>query len=330
MKKYWERKSEEEEIKLEATIPVQARVDITTLCNLDIYWLGEKHGIKSLSQLVSWSLDLLLDILKENGHLEGHEVIKISDAYRYMNERGLMQRGVMKYGREKLATAMRFEALREEGIDPKEYTPRHYNMIHNSHTDKTEMKPRTAYDPVASRDYLQRMRNGLIPENEMLGNWRNLAEALKNRKRSREEIEKYRDRFSENSGIDKEKLIIPETADEELERAKKTYREQGMLAEEPVRVPMRPQDNIVSGIVLGKPMSEEQAAERMKEIEERDKKIKEIENSEPDIEWMKSQGLIVKEKKDNSIIEETQSASAHCSTDVNEDETITNDDSNIE
>jgi hypothetical protein len=131
------------EVRQEASIPVQSRVSIMTLAELDKYWSSEGYEIKSMSQLIAWSLDLLQEVLKSNKLLSVH-IESVADAHRYLTKRSLYQRSLKERGFQKLGSAIMFEGLRDEGIDPgKEVGEensnlvRAYNIMHN----KGSVKP---------------------------------------------------------------------------------------------------------------------------------------------------------------------------------------------
>ena len=132
------------EIKQEASMSVQSRISATTLAELDAYWMSEGKHIKTLSQLVSWSLDLLTEILWANRKLR-YRVESIVEARRYLLERELCQPSLHERGFDKMGTAVKFEGMREEGIDPSkevrigkfvdnQTTLRQYNMLHNKNS----------------------------------------------------------------------------------------------------------------------------------------------------------------------------------------------------
>jgi hypothetical protein len=129
------------EIKQEASIPVQTRTSVVSLAELDQYWTSEGRGIKSMSQLVSWSVELLCEVLRSNGKIKSIE--SIAEAHRYLEGRELYQPSLRKRSFDKLGSAIRFENLREVGEDPGEVTEgreninRAYKMLHN----KTSVQP---------------------------------------------------------------------------------------------------------------------------------------------------------------------------------------------
>ncbi len=116
--------------KQEASISLQSRVSIVSLAKLDMYWNGSGHHIRSISQLVSWSADLLVEILTSNNMLHD-EVNTVAEAHRYLTDRGLYQRSMIKRNFQKIGTAIRFDSLRDEGVDPETYVPGQYNVLHN-------------------------------------------------------------------------------------------------------------------------------------------------------------------------------------------------------
>ena len=113
----------------EASIPVQSRVDIMDLAFLAEYWRGkEKINIKTMSQLINWSLGLLVKTMKDNG-IESN-IQNIKSAYAYMVALDLIQESLRERSERKLGTALRFEAMRAEGINPKDVDLRGFNILH--------------------------------------------------------------------------------------------------------------------------------------------------------------------------------------------------------
>ena len=86
------------ELKAERSMPVQSRVDLIELAELDKYWMDQGFNIKSMSQLVSHSISLLIEVLKSNGvdGIGGFETL--ADANRYLQVRGLRQKSMDKIG----------------------------------------------------------------------------------------------------------------------------------------------------------------------------------------------------------------------------------------
>ena len=119
------------EIKQEASIPVQSRVNIVSLAELSNYWEDLDYNVNTMSQLVSWSLDLLCEVLRSNEMIKPGVFNSVSKAHSYLIEKRLYQRSLKERSFKKIGTAIRFENMRKEGVDPKCYDSRGYNMIHN-------------------------------------------------------------------------------------------------------------------------------------------------------------------------------------------------------
>lgn len=120
-----------ETMKVESSVPVQGRVSIVTLAELEIYWASQGIKISSMSQLLSWSIDILRELLYSNEKLP--KVIDlVTEAHNHLNRLGLYQQGLKKRSMKKIANAMTFENLRFEGVDPQQYVKKQYNTVHNS------------------------------------------------------------------------------------------------------------------------------------------------------------------------------------------------------
>jgi hypothetical protein len=104
------------ETKQESSIPAQCRVSIVTLASLAKYWKTNGYNISTVSQLMSWSLYLLTEILESNRQI-GREP-SIEEAREYMMNEGLYQKVTGDRGYKKLNAAIRFQGMREEGINP--------------------------------------------------------------------------------------------------------------------------------------------------------------------------------------------------------------------
>jgi hypothetical protein len=117
------------EVKQESSIPVQSRVSFMSLAKLHMYWIGEGYVIRTMSQLVGWSVDLLCEVLEANEKMPG-EIDSLAKAHQYLQVHGLYQGSSKKIAMKKIGTALRFEALREHGIDPKSHIPLQHKMLH--------------------------------------------------------------------------------------------------------------------------------------------------------------------------------------------------------
>ena len=80
--------------KTESSMPVQSRISLITLANLDKFWMSKGKTIRNMSMLVNWSVDLLSEVLDANGELdniEGGRISRLLEAYRYLEARMLIQ-----------------------------------------------------------------------------------------------------------------------------------------------------------------------------------------------------------------------------------------------
>ena len=119
---------EKEEIRREATVPVQSRIDIRTLAEVCQYFADGGAEVSTASQLVSWSLEVLVETLRRNEKVRD-EKPSIEAAYQYLESNGLMQK---RMKRKKLALVRGFEELRMEGEDPRVYASNSYKSLHNN------------------------------------------------------------------------------------------------------------------------------------------------------------------------------------------------------
>lgn len=118
-------------MKVESSIPVQGRVSIVTLAEVEMYWESQEVAISSMSQLLSWSIDMLRELLYSNGKLP-KVIDSVAEANNHLGERGLYQKGLKKRTMKKIANAITFENLRFEGVDPQQYVKRQFNTVHNT------------------------------------------------------------------------------------------------------------------------------------------------------------------------------------------------------
>jgi hypothetical protein len=110
---------------------VQARVDIKVLAELDVYWEDTGIVIRSMSQLVSWSMSLLHDIMDKNDMLKVR-FEEVAECNRRLEQRCLYQRSMKNRAIRKIGTAQKFESLRLEGVEPSSYVSNEYGMVHNN------------------------------------------------------------------------------------------------------------------------------------------------------------------------------------------------------
>jgi hypothetical protein len=116
-------------VKQESSIPVQTRASMIALADLAKYWTDEGYRINTISQLVSWSLDLLREILIGNEKISDN--MTVAEANRFLTANGLYQRSLRRRSFQKIGTAVRFESMRNSGMDPAMDSGRSYSVIHN-------------------------------------------------------------------------------------------------------------------------------------------------------------------------------------------------------
>lgn len=134
-----------EEIKQERSIPVASRIDMVNLANLAIMWESRGYMIRSMSQLVSWSIDLLVQELGK-AEIFKERIETLAEANKALAYRGLYQRSMKGRSEKKIGIALGFEALRAEGIDPKEHASDAYETIH----PPNQVQPQTDRDNIGS------------------------------------------------------------------------------------------------------------------------------------------------------------------------------------
>jgi len=129
------------EKKQEASVPIQSRISVISLAELDMYWMSEGNNIRTMSRLVAWGIELLCEVLRSNGKLP-HQIDSITEANNYLLSRNLYQPSLRKRSFQKIGTAITFEGMRDNGDDPSvkigsgkdivnSNVTRKYNMLHN-------------------------------------------------------------------------------------------------------------------------------------------------------------------------------------------------------
>lgn len=125
----------DKKLKKEASVPVQSRVSLMCLAEMDSYWTRNGHHIRTMSQLVSWSVELAAEVLKANGMMP-RVFESVAEANNYMKMRGLYQ-GSLAGNKQirKIARAVKFESMRDEGVNPAMYDKRSHDELHNRISD---------------------------------------------------------------------------------------------------------------------------------------------------------------------------------------------------
>ena len=147
------------EVKQESSISVQGRVSVLSLAELYLYWTEEEGiVIKSMSQMIGWSMDLLCEILRANDKLpESFE--SVIDAHRILEGAAIYQPSMLRKSRMKLATSIKFENLREKGIDPSNPGPdsslkQQYNTLHKRPVQKPKRNVRMIGDESSVQPFM--------------------------------------------------------------------------------------------------------------------------------------------------------------------------------
>lgn len=138
------------ESRIESSVPVQSRVSVVTLAELEMYWGSKGVSIATMSQLLCWSIDMLRNILASNNQLP-QVVESVAEAHNYLDKIGLYQPSMRERSMKKIANAIGFENLRLDGIDPKDYAPQHYNMVHRKNTLKVPEPIRLSQEEVRAK-----------------------------------------------------------------------------------------------------------------------------------------------------------------------------------
>jgi hypothetical protein len=180
-------------VRQESSVPVQSRVSIVTLAEMVKYWESAGVMIETMSQLVSWSVDLAREILVANEKIE--EVNSVEEAHRELEERRLYQRGMKGRSVRKIANAMTLGSLRMEGVDPESYASRQYNMVHKVGSVRV-FKGKVVSDKVAHALETYEKLYGSVEgetEEERENRMKTVNEVLEQNKSKDEKYEEIRD-----------------------------------------------------------------------------------------------------------------------------------------
>ncbi len=156
------------EVKMEGSISIQARIDLKCLASLDKYWMDNEVVIKSMSQLVGWSMELCLELLVKQGVI-GKKFDVLTEAHSWMVGRELYQKSMKKRGIKKLVTAIGFEELRANGVDPKDYARSKFGQMHNANRGNCGFEAYSEivdYKPIISDDEWERVQARIKEEDE--------------------------------------------------------------------------------------------------------------------------------------------------------------------
>ena len=233
--------------KQESSIPVQSRVSMISLAELAKYWEGTEYDIRSMSQLISWSLDLLRDILKANEMIGvGGEFEMVVEARDYLVGRNLWQQKVAKRAFTKIGNAVRFQGFREKGVDPEtrdEMSKVGHNLMHNKHSvspyrDKVSTRKQMVAKMTEMYHKLEAIEGAELGEPEMLSQEEARAKYFKEQARLKALKEGTIEEVKHSNVIGESEPSVKEGMSEEkfIERAEERDGERKKLENAPFEV----------------------------------------------------------------------------------------------
>lgn len=167
----------DEKSRKESSISCQSRVSVVDLARLDWWWTKQGHHMRSMSQLINWSLMHMVDELVRQGHLGDDAIPTIASAHKYLNMRGLYQRSHLKRSGSRLAMAIKFESMRAAGLDTEREHPRAHRQIHNTHSipshsgpDHYEVIPQEEWDRIKKQNESDRLNDFESSRKQTLAN----------------------------------------------------------------------------------------------------------------------------------------------------------------
>ncbi len=264
-------------VKEESSVPVQSRVSFMSLAKLHAYWVREGYSIRTMSQLVGWSIDLLCEVLEANEKMP-MQIKTLAEAHSYLQCHDLYQKSMRERALKKIGTALRFESMRSVGEDPKNVVPVQHSMMHG--------------------------RTAVVPDNVVSTGSMSDEEWERIQKRIREEDEKDRAAQVKNA-VEVAKtsgLVVSESKDEEPEklsqeevRARYFKKQAELKGIKRKVIEESKHSNLLSSAKVKEGMSDEEYEEKMKEIAKRDQERMELENAPFEV----SELPVVKEVEDN-------------------------------
>ena len=119
--------------KVERSMSFSTRIDLLILAELSMFFNARGNPIRSMSQLISDSVNGLWNVLESNGRFEENDahVESVVAAHNYLESTGLITNSMRNRNAAKLAKALGYENLRDEGVDPKDEDPEGYAKLHN-------------------------------------------------------------------------------------------------------------------------------------------------------------------------------------------------------
>jgi len=126
------------EIKIERTLPVNARVNVVSLVNVNRYFKSIGYRAKSMSQLVNWAVEALEEVVIDKVGNKGM-VDSLSEALAELRAEGLMQRTTETRGRAKMSYGLTAENLRAGKRDPQMVMKKRYKEVHGKNEGYEEI-----------------------------------------------------------------------------------------------------------------------------------------------------------------------------------------------
>jgi len=252
------------EVKQESSIPIQTRVSFMSLAKLHIYWTLEGYNVRTMSQLGSWSIDLLCEVLEANGKMPA-QLETLAEAHQYLQRHGLYQGSLQGRAMKKIGTALRFETLREQGRDPKYNTPRQHEMLHK----ESSVQP-----------FEGTVETGVVVDGGMSDEeWNRIQERIEEEKRKEIDAAVKKAKaagliVSEPEVEEPEKLCQEEARAKYFKQQAELKKERGETINE-----VKNSNELDKGVSVKQGMDEEGYRNKLEEIAKRDKARLELENA---------------------------------------------------
>lgn len=121
------------EQKVERSIPVQGRVDVVNLTEVYCALRELGYHVKSLSQLVSYCVELAHHALESNKYIN-RKFDGPLQAFHLLEDVGIVTNTMRKRGFRKVVLSQGLEELRKEQCNPELNAPSRYKEMHNTHS----------------------------------------------------------------------------------------------------------------------------------------------------------------------------------------------------
>ena len=293
-------------VKIESSIPVQSRVSVLDLAGMLEYWV-EREGveIRSMSQLVNWSVSALYELVQANGFVG--KCTTVAEAHNYLINQGVYQKSLRNRGKRKISAAITFENLRAEGVRPENYVPQQYAVLHNGSSVKGYREGVFKLPDAKQSEVVKEFEGGVVTQSDIdIANkaWAKCERDKKMKKQLTDDIKRGKVDIYKPIMIDKngnytqagEDKVVGQTEDKSSNKPLQsdqltqptlppsqevqTSQDKVQQTQDEQNSGDQPLDTINSGIVIGEKWSEEQAKAKMDEIKLRDREREEMEMRE--------------------------------------------------